>query len=133
MASYSGLWNGVHSEDHALLAQSRNKGEEFRKLGGPFARRLYSHGALGELLVTLIGAAAGSAASLTHKRVTARRNLSENVQGGLVTIETFSDVARNTTAADEAALIAALQQKSSPTYVVDASGNGSTGQSKLGY
>jgi hypothetical protein len=131
--TYSGLWNGHYNENYALIAQTRIKGEEFRKLTTPFARRIYSHGALGEIIATLVGAAAGEAASLTHKRVTARQNLSQNVQGGLVAIETFSDVARVTTADDATAIIAALQQQSTPTYVVDRSGNGSTGRSKLGY
>ena len=133
MASYSGLWNGVYGEDYSLLSQSLNKGEELRKLTTPFARRLYSHGALGEVLATLVGAAAGSTATLQHKRVQARVDRSENVQGGAVPIETFDDVNRATTSADADAIIAALAQKSSPTYVVDRSGNGTTGRSKLGY
>lgn len=133
MAAYSGLWNGVYNEAYSLLSQSRNKSEEFRKLTTPFARRLYSHGALGELLITLVGAAAGSTASLTHKRVTARQNLSQNLQGGAIPIGDFTDVNRATTAADASAIVAALSQSAAPTYVVDRSGNGTSGRSKLGY
>lgn len=133
MASYSGLYDGEYGTPYALLSASRNKGEEFRKLTTPFARRIYSHGALGELLATLVGATAGSTATLQHRRVTARQNLSQNVQGGAVPIETFSDVNRATTAADASAFVAALAQVSSPTYVSDRSGNGATGRSKLGY
>lgn len=131
MPSYSGLFNGVYGEDHALLATTVNKQNAETLLSRLFARRLYSRGALGEIINTLVGGASGDAAALSHKRVEARQDLSQNVQGGLVPIETFEDVDRNTSATDVTDITNALTQKSSPTYVADASGNGGGG--KLGY
>lgn len=53
-----------------------------------------------ELLDTTIGAAAGSAALLTHKRVSHNRG----GNAGKVAIETATDLSRNSTAADVTAL-----------------------------
>lgn len=131
MPSYSGLFNGVYGEDHALLSNTVNKQNAQTLLTRLFSRRLYSRGGLGEVINTLVGGASGDAAALSHKRVEARQDLSQNVQGGLVPIETFEDVDRNTTADDVTNITGALTQKSSPTYTADVGGNGGGG--KLGY
>ena len=131
MPSYSGLFNGVYGEDHELLSQSVAKGNSQAALSKLFANRLYGRAATRELLITLIGAAAGGTAATSHKRVQANADQENNVQGGLRTIETFEAVNRVTTAADEAMFEAALEQSTKPTYVDDESGVGGGG--KLGY
>lgn len=86
--------------------------------------------ALTALFGGLIGAVSGANVTATHKRV---GNESANGQvglgvagGGLVTIETITDINRNTTAADVTALKEILfnvQQRPVP-YPVDLSSNG---------
>ena len=131
MPSYSGLFNGVYGTDHTLLSNTVNKQNAETLLSKLFSRRVYSRGATAELLATLVSGAVGDTASLSHKRVEARQNLSQNVQGGLVPIETFEDVNRATTADDVTELNDAFTMKSSPTYTADKGGNGGGG--KLGY
>lgn len=131
MTSYSGLYDGQHGEPHALLSSTVKKGNAETQLARVLSRRNYGRGKLRELMLTLTGAAAGATAAQSHSRVQAAQNLSENVQGGARTIETFESVNRATTSADETAIEAALAQTSQPTtYVADASGNGGGG--KLG-
>lgn len=77
-----------------------------------------------ELMLTLNGAAAGSAALETHKRIKAREN-TEGEVGGLRTIETVTDVDANTTADDETNIdetILAFTDTPS-TYPVNKDGN----------
>lgn len=131
MPSYSGLYNGVYGEDHALQSQSVAKGNAQASLSKLFANRLYGRASTRELLITLIGAAAGDTAASSHKRVQANADQENNVQGGLRTIETFEAVNRVTTATDEAMFETALEQSSKPTYVDDEAGVGGGG--KLGY
>lgn len=86
-----------------------------------------------ELLDTVLGAAAGSAASATHARVEGDRDPGNPVvNGGQVDIETVTDISRNSTAADVTALKAELVNvnKQPSSYPTDASGNGGGG--KLG-
>jgi hypothetical protein len=131
MPSYSGLYNGVHGEDHELLSQSVAKGNAQVALSRVFANRLYGRASTRALLKALIGAAAGGSASSTHQRVQANADQENNVQGGLRTIETFTAVNRVTTATDETMFENALDQSSKPTYVDDEAGVGGGG--KLGY
>ena len=80
-----------------------------------------------ELLLTLLGASAGSAALETRKRVSADDEANGVV--GNMTIETIDVVNRNTTADDDTALTAMLSRKPWPSaYVEDASGNGGGGR-----
>lgn len=125
--SYSGLFNGVHGDGHALLTNKIGNAQTM--LARLFANRTYGRAAYAELMATLTGAAAGGAAAASHKRVQAAANLSANVQGGVRTIETFSAINRNTTAADESDIEAALALSSQPAaYIADASGNGGGGK-----
>lgn len=132
MASYSGLWNNEFGENYSLLSQSVAKGNDNTALSKLFANRTYGRAAMREIIKSLVDGAVGDNATATHKRVAAARILEENVQGGVRTIETFTAINRNTTAADEAEVLAAIEQKSRPTsYPVDRSGNG--GGNKLGW
>lgn len=132
MASYSGLYDGVHGSPHALLADTVAIGNNATQLARVLARRPYGRGKLRELMLTLNGAAAGSSAVDTHKRVDWTPELDGVAGGGLVTIETFTNVSRVTTADDKSDIDRALALTSRPTtYVTERSGN--SGGGKLGY
>lgn len=76
-----------------------------------------------ELALELNGAAPGATALATHKRITAREN-AEGQLGGKRTIETVTDVNRNTTAADETQIdVEILTYDLDPTYPVNKDGN----------
>jgi hypothetical protein len=80
-----------------------------------------------ELLLTLLGASAGSAALEVRKRVSGADE--GNGVSGNMTIESVDVVNRNTTADDDTALTAMLSRKPWPdTYVEDESGNGGGGR-----
>ena len=123
MAAYSGLYNGVHGEDYALLANQQPHENKINKL---FRGSRYGMRELKELLLTTIGASAGSAAADTYKRIEAQvGNEDFLATGGVVPIETVTVIGRNTTAADVTALKAMLTRISAPTtYPADKSGNG---------
>lgn len=132
MAAYSGLFDGVHGEPHALLSSSVKKGNAETMLARVFGKRAYGRAKLRELMVELTGAAAGQAALASHKRVAWTPELEGITGGGLVAIETYESVDRVTAAGDETIIEAALQLSSQPTtYVDDESGNGGGG--KLGF
>ena len=131
MAAYSGFWDGEGGSPHALLASTVAIGNEYRKLGTLFGKRPYGRAKLRELMETLMGAAAGSAASATHKRVQATVDQAGVNGGEVVPIETYTAVSRNTTAGDETRIEAALNLSTKPTYATDVSGVG--GGAKLGY
>jgi len=86
------------------------------------------------VLLVLTGAAAGSAASETHKRVAAPTPFNLSTGGGLRTIETVTDNTGNTTSAQETyiedKIINARYAANPSSYPVDLSANG--GGSKLG-
>ena len=129
MTSYSGLYNGRHGEAHSLL--STKTGNTETALARVFGKRPADRAVFRELMVTLIGAAAGGAASVNQLRVKSNADVNGNVQGGLRVIETKSLINRVTTAADVTNINNALQLSSQPTtYVDDLSGNGGGG--KLG-
>lgn len=101
-----GFWpeNGVNS-----LTQISGVGSARRKAAQALAQK--GTMALRELMETLNGAAAGSAASKTLSRVAAAEEL-----GGVRTIETETLVGRNTDAADESAIDADILSLSTKTY-----------------
>lgn len=88
-----GFWGDLSSDFSVISGENPQKRQIARKfnINGLRAER--------EIAETVTGAAAGSAASATHKRVQAREN-SQGELGGSRTIETITDVSRNTTAAD---------------------------------
>jgi hypothetical protein len=88
------------------------------------------HGSSGRVLralwYALSGAAAGGAASVTKKRVTATQG--GNLDG-LIPIETQTILSRNTTAADLTAIKALMDRVVYPSsYPADLSGNGGGGK-----
>lgn len=126
MASWSGLWNDEHGEDHALLVDKTS----IRKRASLLFRQRGA-GVLKELMLTLNGAAAGSTALLTRTRVEAKVGLTEEL-GGVVDIETVDLVNRVTTAADKSDIDTVLSESREPSsYPTDPSGN--AGGGKLGY
>lgn len=100
-----GFWpeNGINS-----LSQVGNSALRRRASQALGKKSTY---ALRELMETLNGAAAGSAASKTLSRVAASEEL-----GGVRTIETETLVGRNTAAADESAIDADILSLSTKTY-----------------
>lgn len=130
MATWSGLWNNEYGENYSLL--SNRVGNNHLALARVFAQRIYARGALGAVLKSLVDGAVGDPATMSHKRITAERNLEANVQGGKRVIETFLDINRVTTTTDRDKLSAAIALSPKPsTYPKDKSGNGGGG--KLGY
>lgn len=126
MASYSGLFDGVHGSAHALLTNKTGNAETM--IARLFSKKSGQRAVLRELMVTLTGATAGSTAAVTNKRVQAAADVDNNVQGGARVIETDTLVNRVTTSADATRILGALQLSSQPTYPVDASGNGGGGK-----
>lgn len=130
MPSYSGLYDGVYGQPHSLLADTIEIGNARTQVARILAKRPYGRGVLRELMLTLNGAAAGSAALDTHKRVKWTPDLEGVTGGGLVELETFTGLNRVTVAGDKTDIDTMLTLSSKPTYVADASGNGGGG--KLG-
>lgn len=129
VTGYSGLFNGVYNTPYAPL--STLHGPDWEALNIKFGKRSYGMGSLKKLIMALNGVAAGATATLTHYRVQAVANTSDNVQGGLRTIEAKNILNRATTSGDQTNISAAIDRSSKPaTYPIDPSGNGGGG--KLG-
>lgn len=126
MAVYSGLFNGIHGEDYALLV---NKSSLRKRLSLLFRQR--GNGVLKEKLLTLLAdSTPASTASLTRTRVQARQGLSANL-GGVVPIESASLINTAVVAGDVTDMNSILNETRIPTYPTDPSGN--TGGGKAGY
>lgn len=140
VSGYSGFWQTIgDAQPYAVLARTsqgwRSKLEW--ELARVFNRNQMRE--IREVMYTLLGAAAGSAALSTYKRVGTPDSVNQAVpvpdttfaMGGQVAIETVTVVDRVTTAADLAYLQSILDGTMSPghpnaiTYAVDTSGNGS--------
>ncbi len=95
---------------------------------GHLSRMLRKRGnrVLRELLITLVEGASGATAAETYKRIKAyQENSSVNQGGGLVTMETATQINRATAAADLVDSVAAISRTVFPgTYATDLSGNG---------
>lgn len=113
------------STPYALLGVNQRTKRMIGRLLRREGNRLFQ-----EIMLTVNGAAAGSAASKTHSRIEAPTD-SDNL-GGVRVIETVTDVSRNTDAADVTELALVLNKSvAGLTYPIDLSGNGGGG--KLGY
>lgn len=123
MPAYSGLFNGVHGENYALLDDRQPLESVVNKL---FRRSRYGMRELRELLLTTVGATAGATASDTYQRVPAVATLTNySASGGLINPETVTVINRATTAADVTRLQTFISRGSAPSpYPVDLSGNG---------
>lgn len=124
MPTWSGLWEGVHNQAHALTgAQENIKRRLSRILEKPGARELQ------ELMLTLNGATAGSAALATYKRVEAAVDRTTAVVGGgSRTIETVTVVNRNTAAADKTEIDTILND----SFAVSSYPNSGDGRTQIG-
>ena len=132
MPSYSGLYDGVHGSPHSLLSDTVKIGNAETQVARLLSKRPYGRAKLRELMLTLNGAVAGSAASASHKRVKWTPDRTGVTGGGAIATETFTAVGRNTTADDKSDIDRMLSLASQPTtYVADSSGVGGGG--KLGY
>ncbi len=111
------MFNGVQQGDDRLAKMFRNGGMTI---------------ALTQVLAALLGVAPGALASRSKKQVQGLTQGSQSGLGapnGLVTIETITQVNRNTTAADVTAFQALLSRFPFPTtYPPDLSGNGGGGK-----
>lgn len=82
--------------------------------------------AVRRLFLALIGAASGGTATENYTRVQATQALNSiTTNGGLVPIETVSQINRATTAGDVTNLVAAISRSPVTTFPADVSGNGS--------
>ncbi len=130
MPAYSGLYDGHFGAPHTLLANTVAIGSDYRKLATLFSKRPYGRAVTRELIKMLTGAAVGQSAASTHKRVQATVNREGVDGGGLVSVETFTEISRVTATADLTRVDAALALSTKPTYAADRSGVG--GGAKLG-
>lgn len=129
MATYSGLWDGVHEEAYALQVNrnplNRRIGRELRKRGLTRVREVIDTVKSGESI--------NAAAAVNYKRVQANADPGEPiVNGGAITIETVEQIAAaSTTSAGDATTIDNIVgfDTQPTTYPADLSGNG--GGSKL--
>lgn len=138
-SGYSGLFDGVPDVNgggvsgHSLLHGEENTDGNLRpSFRGRVSRLMRKNRnamrVLNELMQTTIGAAAGSAAADSYKRVQGVQALNDVGSGGAVPIVTRTLIDRNSTAADVTELKKLFTDDSKPTYVVDASGNGGGGK-----
>lgn len=129
MTAYSGLWNGVHSENYALQT---DRTPLRRQLARVLRRR--SHTVMREVLDTVAAAASiNGAAAVTYARVTGDPDPGNPASGGgAVTVGTVTKIAAasTTSAAQVADVDAVVDWRSFPNtagaqnYPTDASGNG---------
>ena len=123
MPAWSGLFNGEHGENYALL-------HNVTPLRGTLARLMRKRGMAvnRELIDELLGAAAGANTALVN---IARKTAEQGQQSAVATIANQTLVNRVTATADITAIEAILNTSFAPsTYPTDASGN--AGGGKLG-
>lgn len=129
MATYSGLWDGVHSTPYSLQT---DRSPLNRQLGRMLRKGNRSLTRLREVIDTVAASQSiNGAAAVTYKRVEGTVDPGNpSVQGGLVEIETVTQIAgsSSTTAADVADVDALVNFDTQPTYPADASGNGGGGK-----
>lgn len=127
MASYSGLWNGVHSENYALQV---GRSPLDRKIGRVLKKR--SNTRVREAIDTVQASQSiNGAAAVTYPRVQGTADPGNpGVQGGAVTVETVTQIAAasSTTAADVTKVDDIVAFENQPTYPVDLGGNGGGGK-----
>jgi hypothetical protein len=124
MPAWSGLFNGVHNQPHASINQPTNLMQRLARLMKYPGMR-----ATARLATALTGAAPGGTATETNSRIRAEQASSSYNLGGKRVIEPVTIVNRVTTAADEAAIDAALTRAFVPApYPVDRSRNGGGGK-----
>ena len=127
-AGIAGSGNEASYNAVSRTARSSTEMEVSRALARPGFRGMR------RVMLVLTGAAAGSAASETHKRVAAPTPFNLSTGGGLRSIETVTDNTGNTTSAQETyienRILNARYAANPSSYPVDLSANGGGG--KLG-
>ena len=105
MAVWSGLFNGVYGQNHALQF-SRNATQR----GIAQALNTPGQAVIKELLLTLVAGAVGETAAASQSRVGVKSASPANIMGndGVVPIETETFINRATAAADATELAAVL-------------------------
>jgi len=128
MASYSGLFDGVHGAPYTLLV---NRSTQVRHAGRVLKRRGMTRPR--EAVDTIVaGSSINGAAAVTYKQVAGTVDPGNAAAGGgAVTIETVTKIAAaQTTSASDATTadkMSAFSNRPS-TYPTDASGNGGGGK-----
>lgn len=117
----SGYWN----DSYSFTSGNHPKEKQLKRLLRRRGLRVVQ-----ELMLTLLGAAAGSTAAVTYSRVqgngaTAGSPTGVGDMGGQRVLETRTQINRATTAADDTRISTLISQKPAPlTYPGDLSGNG---------
>ena len=122
MANFSGLFNGVHGETYAIPFSYDSVN---RQISRTFYKTKQGNRLHRELLLTLIGAAAGDAAADSYTRASAINDHSQ--LGGVRAMETVSVVARVTTAADVTALNALIAEVRQDAFISSSDGSSPRG------
>ena len=122
MTSYSGLFNGIHGEAYAIPFDYDSVN---RQISRTFYKTKQGNRLYRELLVTLIGATAGSAAADSYVRAAAVNNHEQ--LGGQRAMETVTVVSRNTTAADVTMLKALVEEVRQNAFVSSLDGSSPVG------
>lgn len=122
MTNFSGLFDGIHGETYSIPFTHSSAQ---RKLGYHLMKARLSNRDINELLDTLIGATAGSAASDSYTRVAPATE--ELARGGVREIETISVISRNSAAADVTALKALLRPTRTQAFLSSSDGSSPIG------
>lgn len=118
---YSGFWNNSYS----FISGNHPQEKQLKRLLRRRGMRVVQ-----ELMLTLLGATAGSTASVTYTRVEgngagAGTPTTLGALGGARTMETRTQISRATTSADDTRISNLISVRPAPlTYPGDLSGNG---------
>jgi hypothetical protein len=123
IVAFQGLWNN-EANSQAGYSQLVNKNPRRSPIKRTMNRESFR--VLTALFNGLVGAATGGNVTATHKRVQRPADTTIGGSGGLMTIETVTDINRNTVAADVTKLkemVAGVKVRPTP-MPKDLSGNG---------
>ena len=122
MASWSGLFNGVHGETYAIPFDYDSVN---RQISRTFYKTKQGNRLYKELLLTLVGVAPGQAAADSYTRAAAINDHSQ--LGGVRAMETVTVVARNTTSADVTMLNALINEVRQKAFISSRDGSSPRG------
>ena len=122
MASYSGLFNGVHGEAYAIPFDYDSVN---RQISRTFYKTKQGNRLYRELLLTLVGVAPGQAAADSYVRASAINDHSQ--LGGVRTMETVSVIDRVSAAADVTMLNALIAEVRQDAFVNSLDGSSPRG------
>jgi hypothetical protein len=121
MPAWSGLYNGVYGENHALQFD-RNANERLLRMA---LRGRGQQAIMKELILTLVAGAVGDPAVSSFTQVQENNNGPSDIMGphGIIPIEVVTEINRNTTAADIAEIMAVIEAGPSIALVLDKGGS----------